>query len=273
MEEDNMQQEEEKSSFSSNDYNPCPICLGPVTHEAYLDRCFHKYCYNCIARWAKFFAAQNSQPTSILKCPFCKSDNFSIVYECEGDSFQRHYINQDPETSTFYSRAHKFRLRCYYREPGAISDKFNVLQYWKVRRYLQPNKWLQIWLKREIQALTQEEDVDIVVHHIVGVIESFMRQNEQGISKRTIEQNREYFKASLCDAARPFLMGRTEHFVNEVELFLASGLTIEAYDDVYSECLETPASSAISEDEEMMPHKLNTELPYLHFFDEDSDAE
>ncbi|KAF5183570.1 RING/U-box superfamily protein [Thalictrum thalictroides] len=260
--------EQKKQQEEEQELNPCPICLGPVKQEAYLDRCFHKFCYNCIARWAKHVAGLHSQAQFTLKCPYCRSDNNSIVYECEGDYFQRHYLNNDPTESAFFSKAHKFRLRCYYCEPaGAIYDKFNVQRFWKLRKYLQPNKWLQVWLKREIQALTQEEDVDVVVYHILGSIESFTRQNKREHSKRTIED----FKALIFDAAMPFLIGRTKRFVNEIELFLVSGLNIEAYDEVYLQCVKMVTSGAVHEDDEERLQEVNGQLPYLHFFDEDSD--
>ncbi|XP_023873215.1 uncharacterized protein LOC111985790 isoform X2 [Quercus suber] len=38
---------------------------------------------------------------------------------------------------------------------GIVDDIFNVLWYWKSHKYLQPNHWLQSWLRREIQALIQ----------------------------------------------------------------------------------------------------------------------
>ncbi|KAF5178712.1 Ring zinc finger family protein [Thalictrum thalictroides] len=275
MEQKQQEKEDEESMVCSlsNELNPCPICLGPVKQEAYLDRCFHKFCYNCIARWAKYVAGSHSQAQFTLKCPYCKSDNISIVYECEDDNFQRHYINKDPVERTFFSKAHKFRLRCYYCEPGAIYDKFNVQRFWKLHRYLQPNKWLQVWLQREIQALTQEEDVNVVVYHILGSIESFTRQKEREPSKRTIEENREDFRALISDAAKPFLIGRTKRFVNEIELFLVSGLNIEAYDEVYWQCVEMVTSGAVHEDDEERLQEVNKQPPYLHFFDEDSDKE
>lgn len=34
-------------------------------------------------------------------------------------------------------------------------DTASVLQYWKQRKYLRKNVWLESWLRREIQALTQ----------------------------------------------------------------------------------------------------------------------
>lgn len=92
--------------------------------------------------------------------------------------------------SFILTRAHKYRLQCYYTEPGLVwfflllsvgcvisrmkslfplyaflilllvqlgilDDIFNVSRYWKSCKYLQPNRWLQSWLRRETQALMQ----------------------------------------------------------------------------------------------------------------------
>ncbi|GMY21477.1 e3 ubiquitin-protein ligase topors [Fagus crenata] len=152
-----MKQEANKSiiSHSSLDSNPCPICLGPILQESYLDKCFHKFCYNCIVQWTKVVAGKHSRPPSSVKCPLCKTENLSILHGYDGSSFQRHYINQDFRYSFLLTRAHKYRLQCYYTEPGIVNDIFNVSRYWKSHKYLQPNRWLQSWLRREIQALIQ----------------------------------------------------------------------------------------------------------------------
>ncbi|KAF6158950.1 hypothetical protein GIB67_042031, partial [Kingdonia uniflora] len=226
----------------------------------------------CIVRWSKVVSNCCSERHSSLKCPFCKRDNYSIVYECDGNSFQQHYINGDHRKNIFFSAAHKHRLRCYYSETGSSCDKFNVQLYWKFRRYLQPNKWLQEWLTREVQALTREEDVNIVVQHIVGVIESFVMINKREVSNRTPEQKRQDLKSLILDAARPFLSGRTERFVDEVELFLASGLTIQAYDQVYMKFLGLVVFDDDS-DAEGAKHMRGPHVPLLHFFDEESDTE
>jgi hypothetical protein len=34
-------------------------------------------------------------------------------------------------------------------------DAASVEQYWKQRKYLRKNMWLEMWLRQEIQALTQ----------------------------------------------------------------------------------------------------------------------
>lgn len=225
-----------------------------------------KFCFQCILRWTQVVSHKLSLPPSSVKCPLCKRENFSIIHGYDGISFQRHYLNQNVgNNSGFYSEAHKYRLQCYYVEAdSSVSVQFNVVRYWKSRKYLQPNRWLQSWLRREIQALIQEEDVEIIVHHILGVIDS-LRSDPK--SQTMPEVSRENFKKLVLKAATPFLSGRADRFVNEMELFLASGLNIEAYDKVYMHSLGWKQNP--DEQEELVEH--NTVTPYLHFFDEDLD--
>ncbi|KAJ6996048.1 hypothetical protein NC653_012818 [Populus alba x Populus x berolinensis] len=155
MDQQDSNSNKENQSCSSSDSNPCPICLAPFLQESYLDTCFHKFCYKCILQWTKVVSRKESRRPSSVKCPLCKTDNFSLIYGYDGSSFQRHYVNQGFEDSSFFSKAHKYRLQCYYTEPGILNDAINVSRYWKLRKYLQPNRWLQSWLRREVQALLQ----------------------------------------------------------------------------------------------------------------------
>ncbi|XP_055816773.1 uncharacterized protein LOC129886215 isoform X2 [Solanum dulcamara] len=256
----------------ASDPNPCPICLAPVTEESYLDQCFHKFCYSCILRWIKVVTSKHSHAPASVKCPLCKTDNFSIIRNYSGGFFQQHSVNENLDNSAFFTKSHKYRLQCYYIDEGGICDKFNVLRYWKLHKYLQPNPWLISWLRREIQALTQEEDVDIIVHHILGVIDSF-RRNEQKQIIVTPQAKQEEFKIMVSEAARPFLTGRTDRFVNELELFLASSLTVDAFDRVYIQHLGWKNSEMVGEGTEVgEPVEHAPLVPYLYFFDEDSDG-
>ncbi|KAJ9131476.1 hypothetical protein P3X46_035132 [Hevea brasiliensis] len=251
-----MDQDEAKSkenhSYSSRDSNPCPICLGPFLQESYLDSYFRI----CILNWTKVVAGKHSHAPSSVKCPLCKTENCSIIYGYDGSSFQRY---------SFFSKAHKYRLKCI------LSNIVNVLRYWKSYKYLQPNRWLQSWLRREIQALLQEEDVEIIVHHILGVVDSFLRRGDQSHQMRTPETKKGEFKNLVSDAARPFLAARTAQFVNELELFLASGFNIEAYDEAYMQQLgwNTPRLTGEGADVEHSEH--TPIVPYLYIFYDDSD--
>ncbi|OMO99120.1 Zinc finger, RING-type [Corchorus olitorius] len=262
------------SCSGEKESNPCPICLGPMVQESYLDTCFHKFCYNCIVRWSKVVSGKRSRPSSSLACPLCKKENFSVISGFDGTCFQRHYVDHNFEDRFTFSKAHKYRLQCYYSEPGILNDIFDVLRFWKSRKYLQSNMWLQSWLKRELQALMQEEDVDIVVYHIHGVIESFLRRIEQTRLKKSAEAIQEDFKITVSDAAKPFLLARTDRFVTELELFLASGLNIEAYDAVYMQRLgwNTPGgTNGTRPAEEPIQHV--EVVPYWYIVDADSDED
>ncbi|XP_057998786.1 uncharacterized protein LOC131177693 [Hevea brasiliensis] len=116
-----------------------------------------------------------------------------------------------------------------------------------------------------------EEDVEIIVHHILGVVDSFLRRGDQSHQMRTPETKQGEFKNLVSDAARPFLAARTEQFVNELELFLASGFNIEAYDEAYMQLLgwNTPRLTGEAADVEHSEH--TPIVPYLYIFYDDSD--
>ncbi|KAI4301814.1 hypothetical protein L6164_035058 [Bauhinia variegata] len=261
---------QEPPSVSSEESSCCPICLGPMVQDSYLDKCFHKFCYNCILRWGKVLADKHHSPSSIT-CPLCKTENFAIIYGFDGIHFQRHSINQDFGDSFILSKDHRFRLQCYYTEQGILDDIFNISQYWKACKYCQPNRWLQSWLRREIQALIQEEDVDIIVHHILGSVNaSFTREHKSHSNAHGKKQ--EEFRISVSEAARPFLAARAERFVYELQLFLASGLNIEAFDAVYRQRLGWSSAGANTQALRSECIDRTTIIPYLYVFDEDSDG-
>ncbi|CAL5339598.1 unnamed protein product [Camellia sinensis] len=98
--------------------------------------------------------------------------------------------------------------------------------------------------------LNQEEDVEIIIQHILGVIDSFRRNDQK--SPTTAEAKQEHFKALVSQAATPFLIRRTDRFVNEHLGWKVSGITIE--------------------DEEGEVSGNAPSVPYLFLFDEDSDG-
>ncbi|KAK4273486.1 hypothetical protein QN277_021873 [Acacia crassicarpa] len=259
-------------SSDLQDSNCCPICLGPVLQESYLDKCFHKFCFNCISRWSKVVASKHHSPPSSVKCPLCKTENFSMIYGFDGSYFRRQYMNEDSGDRFTLSRAQRYRLQCYYTEPGILEDIFDITRYWKSQKYHQPNCWIQTWLKREIQALIQEEDVDIIVHHILGVTSASLSWREQKCHVLSPEKKQEEFKMAVSEAARPFLASRTSRFVYEVQLFLASGLNIEAYDAVYMQRLGWSAPGIDTQASQTELVDRNTVTSYLYIFDADCDG-
>nr|CAB3492766.1 unnamed protein product [Digitaria exilis] len=119
-----------------------------------------------------------------------------------------------------------------------------------------------------------DENVDTIVYHIHGVIESFMKRLEKEHTSKRIPpgKRREEFRTLLSDAARPFLLGRTERFVTEVELFLASNLNMEAYNKLRVQRFRE-SSSLLTKEQSALPHDRSLEEHYLYFICNDTDCD
>uniref|UniRef100_A0A8C0AN43 RING-type E3 ubiquitin transferase n=1 Tax=Buteo japonicus TaxID=224669 RepID=A0A8C0AN43_9AVES len=55
--------------------HPCIICLGEINNTAYVDGCFHTFCFDCIQQWAARRPA----------CPLCRSRFGRILHMVRGD--------------------------------------------------------------------------------------------------------------------------------------------------------------------------------------------
>lgn len=110
---------------------------------------------------------------------------------------------------------------------------------------------------------------------IIGVSPgfAFSRIEQTHLLKKPAEAKQDNFRTAVFDAAKPFLLARTDRFVNEVELFLASGLNIDAYDAVYMQRLgwNTPGGTTSTKPAEEPSQHVGV-VPYLYIFDIDSDG-
>jgi hypothetical protein len=117
----------------------------------------------------------------------------------------------------------------------------------------------------------QDENVEAIVYHIHGVLESMKRHKRYHTARDiTAEERREEFKNALSGAARPFL-GRTDRFVREVELFLVSNLNMEAYNKLRIKKFRE-SSSHLTRDQDALPHDRSLEDHYLYFICNDTDS-
>ncbi|KAM3261437.1 hypothetical protein ACQJBY_052225 [Aegilops geniculata] len=248
----------------------CPICLEGFEDEAYLDTCLHSFCYECITQWVSIVASKHEEHLSSVKCPLCKTKSVSILHAFDGKSFTRHYIEQD-QGKRYLADAHEL-ISQFYNTREISDDTASVFQYWKQRKYLRRNVWLETWLRREIQALTQDENVEAIVYHIHGLIEFFMKTQEKlhASKQASPEHTREEFRSLLSDAARPFLLGRTARFVTEVELFLISQRNIDAYSRVRLQRFKESASH-VAREQDALPQDRPLEDHYLYLLREETD--
>ncbi|XBI20865.1 hypothetical protein VPH35_062076 [Triticum aestivum] len=252
----------------------CPICLEAIEDEAYLDACLHSFCYRCITQWVSIVASKREEPLSTARCPLCKTESASIIHAFDGESFQQHHIEQEQhrpgkKKTRHLSDAHAL-ISQIYNTREVSGDEPSMQKYWKQRKYLRRNVWLEPWLRREIQALTRDEDVDAVVYHVHGVIEFALKPHAS--KEASPERAREEFVRSLSDAARPFLHGRTARFVAEAELFLASQLNIDAYGRARARRFRESASH-VTREQGALPRDrpLEDHYFYLYFLSDEAD--
>ncbi|XP_002460093.2 uncharacterized protein LOC8054603 [Sorghum bicolor] len=201
-----------------------------------------------------------------------QTENLSVIHAFDGESFEQWYIIQEPRKRRL-SDAHEL-VSQFYNMKESTSNIAGVQQYWEQQRYLRKKIWLETWLRREIQALTRDENVEAIVYHIHGVIGSFMKRLEMEHKSRMIspEKRREEFRRLVSDAARSFLLARTERFVTEVELFLVSNLNMEAYNKL---CIQRfrESSSHLTREQDALPHDRSLEEHYLYFVCNDTDCD
>lgn len=136
------------------------------------------------------------------------------------------------------------------------------------------------WLKAQLiklevisckQHLCTFKDVN-ETHRLIFLY--FRTEQRHKQETRSAEAFQEQFKTVIAEAARPFLMARTDRFVDELELFLASGLNMEAYDAVYKQRLDKNNSREIgvaNESREEEENRRTRVTPNLFLFEEDSD--
>ncbi|CAO2836658.1 unnamed protein product [Amaranthus hypochondriacus] len=141
-------------------------------------------------------------------------------------------------------------------------------------------RWIQVVSSRSTSLrqpssvkcpLCKEEDVEIIMHHILGVIESFTRSSYSKQTTHSAQQKQQEFKVIVADAALPFLTARTKRFVDEMELFIASGLAVEYYDRAYRRCLGWKQHGETSEDGEQISREQEPIASHLYILDEDLD--
>eukprot|EP00898_Chlorokybus_atmophyticus_P004736 jgi/Chlat1/5263/Chrsp33S05092 len=231
----------------------CSICLDTIHDEAYLDGCFHCFCFECILRWAHTQLNAQAEKREPPSCPLCKAVYTSIVHDFKQTSFKRLYVSTDgifgyvcSDSGFQLSPAHLKRRSVYIAQlagegarhlPGATRPDICIAvssTAWKQqasarsRLSVRPApaalraSWLRTWLKRDLQAIMQEEDVDMIVQHVAAYVEHLqMRGKVVGSSE---------WLHIMAETVQPFIFEHADTFAAELALFLSTGLDMAAYD-------------------------------------------
>ncbi|KAG0629649.1 hypothetical protein M758_1G119200 [Ceratodon purpureus] len=236
----------------------CPICLEPVVGEAFLDQCFHRFCYHCILQWSEMVLAAalaksgNPKRVASLECPLCKTHYTSIIHDLvSGTKFQRDFLLASDGSQFRLSEAHRRRLAVYasHKADGAslsasvvadldaggvgVSSPRGVKSR-AVSGVVKVNKWLPCWVRRELQALMQDEDVNMVTQHVAGVVESLQKRSRGSMFRPggAKEPCSKAWCSAVAAAVRPFVFEDAEMFAVELWKFLDAGIDIAFYDQL-----------------------------------------
>lgn len=257
----------------------CAICLGKLENKSFTDSCFHQFCFNCLLEWSKVKA----------ECPLCKQSFKSIIHNVRSieDYDQYHLRSEEPPRSWESPDGWRFRYRstltserrremalerrllghvsrsaCIYRSlrshrPSAVTTDFRRTVYdrnWWVQpteltryRDVSPQFYranpacthrLIPWLNRELVVLLYEHEsrISFVLELILSLIQRY-----------------EILSPEFREHVRPYIFGRTEHFIHEFYNYARCPWDMRAYDQraVYRD-LQVTRSSSDSNDSDII---------------------
>ncbi|XP_003388691.2 PREDICTED: E3 ubiquitin-protein ligase Topors-like [Amphimedon queenslandica] len=225
----------------------CPICLEDYDNKAFVNVCFHAFCYVCIVQWSE---VSN-------KCPMCKVSFKSLIYDVKTESnYKTHIISsssrRQDSREVSINEARRFRYRTTVlpgerqplesqrhrlqqsRKPATEERRRTVYQAgMRALPFTTEGKKVRIrnisasffksnpaavhrllpWLSRDIKATLGEEHVEFMIQLILSIIDKINIDSDEFI-----------------EHLRPFFHHRTEHFVHEFISFAKSPLDMMAYD-------------------------------------------
>jgi len=106
----------------------CPICLNQIemNKSAYLNKCQHRFCYDCIKRWTK---KSRTMIENNLRCPTCR-ENFREIFVRDDD------FDDDGTTKEEAFLSGRHRMKVKYRHPPMRekNKKKETMEERKLRR-------------------------------------------------------------------------------------------------------------------------------------------
>lgn len=246
----------------------CSVCLSEFDNKAFLDKCFHAFCYFCILQWSEI----------VRTCPLCKSSFTSIIHSVKSmTDYQQHYLSK-PELVAPLNESQNdgrhFRYRTTRTE--ARRQQRETLRQWGVNesdargRRTQPHH-TQVFAQRNRGVISQERRRAIYTSNmwVQGVTQGG-RPRQRDISPEFFRINPacthrlipwltrdlrvllnddeshvgfvlqiilsliakvELSSEEFCHQLRPFLFDKTEHFIHEFVSFARSPFDLNAYDE------------------------------------------
>mmetsp|Transcript_21591 Transcript_21591/g.60002 ORF Transcript_21591/g.60002 Transcript_21591/m.60002 type:complete len:336 (-) Transcript_21591:176-1183(-) len=228
----------------------CPICHSTIVlaEEAFLERCYHRFCFHCILQWTETQAAHPPGSGDGFTCPLCKGPYKYILHDVHDHSFRQHFVpgHKRPQLlhqdgSFTLTTAQRRRRGLYFcpssRPPIAAERQLTAAAGTRLASSALRGQ-VELWLRRELQALLLQEDVSLVLLHAMGSVEfpeSTLRST--GAGRLTAIQKRARvapldmsWLTDFAETCRPFVGGHAEILAEQLGAFYRSGLTVAAYD-------------------------------------------
>ncbi|KAJ1955823.1 hypothetical protein EC988_001673 [Linderina pennispora] len=210
----------------------CPICLQPVTHQSYVEPCYHEYCYLCICQWIEF------RP----HCPLCNGKAQSVVQQLKSGKIVKTAVASEPGKRV---EAHSRRLRQQVRVYGRPEDSQKDSEQGHRKRMAVYSRSLRraaflsetstrtrvskspelvrqaivsgrcrAWVQRDIAVILDTSDTTILEELVVSIIKDSGTLDNQVVGP----------------LIEPVLGLHTEIFVDELAAFMDSTLPMAMYD-------------------------------------------
>ncbi|KAL1923408.1 uncharacterized protein VTP21DRAFT_8388 [Calcarisporiella thermophila] len=255
---------DQKVASSSKDQLPeetCSICLQIYQDKSLLNSCFHAFCFACILQWIEYARR--------ARCPLCVQPFEYILHDVKSELDYKKYwvpefkteseLRQPIDRSRRPNQYRRFQRR--WQEPieerqlsktqqEAVERRRYIYRHKLFAMHIGSNRYskyrevsptyfsshpeairrLVPWIRRDLQAILEEENAEIVREYVIAVLKTHDLRTE-----------------SALELLRPFLEPYTEHFVHELVAFARSPLEIRAYDITvqYNEPIEIIRSESL----------------------------
>ncbi|KAJ1680061.1 hypothetical protein EV182_000762, partial [Spiromyces aspiralis] len=156
----------------------------------------YSYCLGCIVRWIIIEK----------RCPLCRKLVTKILYNIDSDMFDMVNAQDEQQVKRLAQNFEGLHSSTICRHSLGCNSK--------TAPCLGLDRRLRTWIERDLRAITNVQDVELLVHLIRGCI----------------ERDPDIFSDSLRRHLHAFLDTHTDHFLSELQQFIDSSLDIETYD-------------------------------------------
>ncbi|KAL0018749.1 hypothetical protein WJX79_010546 [Trebouxia sp. C0005] len=190
----------------------CAICLSAIggdseqaAEEAFLDNCYHRFHRQCVMSWT---TAQKAHPSvgSVYSCPLCKAPYTSVLHSFQDNTFRQEWVMPGPHPSSLILTPQQRR-------------------------------------RRELQAVTLEEDVKLICQVVLATINALAAtvcdtgtRRPAGNAAMKVRYSKmsslqmQRWVDNMAAAVSPFSTDHAVKFAQELLGFLSSNLSITGHD-------------------------------------------